>query len=118
MVNNNVLIFGQDYFFCKSVSDILQDKNIHYIHVKNYRQFFTQLVSDTPSLVIVTDDILDCERKRELFKLKCHSLGVRVLLFTDGGVDISISKGFSVVDKKTHCHSIKLLLICFARDTV
>lgn len=113
MVNNNVLIFGQDYFFCKSVSDILQDKNIHYIHVKNYRQFFTQLVSDTPSLVIVTDDILDCERKRELFKLKCHSLGVRVLLFTDGGIDISISKGFSVVDKKNPLSFYKTIIDLF-----
>lgn len=100
MVKNNVLIFGQDSFFCKNVSDIMLEKNIMCSHVKNYRQFFTQIVSETPSLVIVTDDILDCERKRELFKIKCYALGVRVLLFTDGGVDFSISKDLSVVDKK------------------
>lgn len=101
MIKNNVLIFGQDYFFCKNVSDIMLERNIQCVHVKSYRQFFTQLVSDAPSLVIVTDDILDCERKRELFKLKCYTLGVRVLLFTDGCVDFSISKDLSVVDKKS-----------------
>lgn len=78
MVINNVLLFGQDSFFCKTISEILLKKNIQCVHVKTYRQFFTQVVSDTPSFVIVTDDILDSERKRELFKIKCYSLGVRV----------------------------------------
>lgn len=113
MVNNKVLIFCQDYFFCKNVSDILQDKDINCVHVKTYRQFFTQLASDTPSLVIVTDDILDCERKRELFKIKCYSLGVRVLLFSDGGVDISISKDLSVVDKKNPLPLYKTIIDLF-----
>lgn len=101
MIINNVLLFGQDTFYCKTISEILLKKSIQCVHVKSYRQFFTQLVNDVPSLVIVTDDILDCERKRELFKIKCYSLDVRVLLFTDGGVDLSLNKDLSVVDKKT-----------------
>ena len=114
MVKNNVLIFGQDYFFCKSISDIMLEKNIPCVHVKSYRQFFTLLVSDeTPSLIIVTDDILDCDRKRELFKLKCYTLGVRVLLFTDGYVDLSISKDLSVVDKKNPFSLYKTVIDLF-----
>lgn len=110
---NNVLLFGQDYFFCNVISKILLKKNIQCVHVKSYRQFFTQLVSDEPSLIIVTDDILDCERKRELFKIKSYSLGVRVLLFTDGGVDLSISKDLSVVDKKTSLHLYEAIIDLF-----
>lgn len=113
MVINNVLLFGQDSFFCKTVSDILLKKNIQHVHVKNYRQFFTQLVSDAPSLIIVTDDILDCERKRELFKIKCYSLGVRVLLFTEGCVDLSISKDLSVVDKRNPFHLYENIIDLF-----
>ncbi len=113
MVINNVLLFGQDSFFCKTISEILLKKNIQCVHVKTYRQFFTQVVSDTPSFVIVTDDILDSERKRELFKIKCYSLGVRVLLFTDGDVDFSISKDLSVIDKKSPLHLYETIIDLF-----
>ncbi|QZN95503.1 LuxR C-terminal-related transcriptional regulator [Symbiopectobacterium purcellii] len=113
MVINNVLLFGQDSFFCKTISDLLLKKNIQHVHVKNYRQFFTQLVNDAPSLVIVTDDILDCERKIELFKIKCYSLGVRVLLFTEGCIDLSISKDLSVVDKRNSLHLYESIIDLF-----
>lgn len=116
MLINNVLLFGQDPFLCRTVSDILLKKNIQCTHVKSYRQFFTQLVSDAPSLIIVTDDILDCERKRELFKIKCYSLGVRVLLFTEGCVDLTISKDLSVIDKRNPLHLYESIIDLFFVD--
>lgn len=114
MTNNTVLIFGQDNFFCENIVDILLSKGSGCVHAKNYRQFFSLLASESPSMVIVTDDILDCEKKRELFKLKCHALGLRVLLFTDKLDKGYSSKDLSVVDKRNSIDIYETILDVFS----
>lgn len=114
MRNNTVLIFGQDNFFCENISEIMSSRGVGCVHAKNYRQFFSLLASESPSMVIVTDDILDCEKKRELFKLKCYALELRVLLFTDGFEKVNISKDLSVVDKRNSIDIYETILDVFA----